>query len=146
MKTLIVLIVTIISSTLALSAQSSTNTETQKIVDEFFKVYKKKGHKEAVSELLATNKWISEASAFEVSTKLAEVVDQIGEFQGHEKIKESKYGNSMIHYTYLVKYDRQPLRFLFRFYRPDDKWQTQGFEYEVEFSDDLDEKPKNAEN
>jgi hypothetical protein len=142
MKTIIVLIVTILSSTLGLNAQSSTNTETQKIVDEFFKTYKRKGHAEAIYDLLGTNTWNAGKSAENVSAKLTDLMDQIGEYYGYEKINESTYGTSVIQYTYLVKYERQPIKFQFRFYRPDKKWKTQGFEFEVDFLDELNETPK----
>ena len=132
----------IVGLTLTINAQPSNNSDTQKIVDQFFKTYKEKGHEEAVTTLLETNKWIPEKSAENVSTKLTELLDQIGQFYGYDKIKESTYGPNVIQYTYLVRYDRQPLRFLFRFYRPNDTWQTQGFEYQVEFLDELDETVK----
>jgi hypothetical protein len=142
MKKISLLLLTIVGMTLTLKAQSSNNTETQKIVDQFFRTYREKGHEEAIGALLGTNKWIPEKSAENVSMKLTELLGQIGQFYGYEKIKESRYGVNVIQYTYLVRYERQPLRFLFRFYRPNDKWQTQGFEYEVEFLDELDETSK----
>jgi hypothetical protein len=142
MKQIVVLIAAIICSTLPLNAQSSSNTETQKVVDDFFKTYKRKGHAEAIYELLGTNTWVAGKSAENVSTKLSEVLNEAGEYHGYEKIKESMYGTNLIQYTYLVRYERQPIRFLFRFYRPDKKWQTQGFEFEVEFLDELNETSK----
>ena len=125
-----------------LNAQTSSNPDTEKLVEDFFKTYKRKGQAEAVSELMGTNKWLALSSAEKISDKLIEVTNQLGEYQGYERIKETVYGTNVIQYVYLVKYDRQPLRFTFRFYRPDKKWQAQNFDFESEFLDELNNPPK----
>ena len=142
MKQLILFFALILSSTLMLNAQTSSNPDTEKLVEDFFKTYKRKGQAEAVSELMGTNKWLALSSAEKISDKLIEVTNQLGEYQGYERIKETVYGTNVIQYVYLVKYDRQPLRFTFRFYRPDKKWQAQNFDFESEFLDELNNPPK----
>ena len=142
MKQLILFFALILSSTLMLNAQTSSNPDTEKLVEDFFKTYKRKGQAEAVSELMGTNKWLALSSAEKIADKLIEVTNQLGEYQGYERIKETVYGTNVIQYVYLVKYDRQPLRFTFRFYRPDKKWQAQNFDFESEFLDELNNPPK----
>lgn len=137
MKQLIALFALILSSTLMLPAQTSSNQDTERLVEDFFKTYKRKGQAEAVSELMGTNKWLALSSAEKTSNQLTDVTNQLGEYQGYERIKETVYGTNVIQYVYLVKYDRQPLRFTFRFYRPDKKWQAQKFDFESDFLDEL---------
>ncbi len=38
---------------------------------------------------------------------------------------------------YTVKYDRQPLRFVFKYYRPADQWRLQDFRFTDSFDEDL---------
>lgn len=134
------LIVLIFTAPLTLCSQvKAPSSETEKIIDDFFKTYKDKGHKDAITKLLTTNKWITKEDADNVAKQLKELIIQVGQYYGYEKIGERYYGKSIIQYIYVVKYERQPLKFVFRFYRPNDKWQTQSFKYEVDFMDELDE-------
>lgn len=138
-----IFIVLIFTAPLTLCSQvKDPSSETEKIIDDFFKTYKDKGHKDAIESLLSTNKWITKADANNVATQLGELVSQVGQYYGHEKIRERQYGQSIVQYIYVVKYERQPLKFIFRFYKPNDKWQTQTFKYEIDFMDELDEAGK----
>ena len=124
------------------SPAAKTNGETQKMVDEFFKAYKIAGHKDAVTSFLGKNKWITNDDANKVGTQIDEIVSQIGRYYGQEKVSENYYGESVIQYIYLVRYERQPLKFIFRFYKPNDKWGMQSFNYEIDFMKELDEAGK----
>jgi hypothetical protein len=44
--------------------------------------------------------------------------------------------------TYIVKYDREPLRFTFFFYKPKDVWRVSNFSYDENISDELEEAAK----
>ena len=37
-------------------------------------------------------------------------------------IEKKKFAESFELYSYMVKYDRQPIRFIFKFYKPNDEW------------------------
>lgn len=37
----------------------------------------------------------------------------------------------------MIKYDRQPIRFLFIFYRASEKWQLQNFRYDDDFETEI---------
>lgn len=63
---------------------------------------------------------------------------ELGKYSGYELIAKKKTTESYVTYYYLVKYARQPLRFIFRFYKPTEKWVFQGFT----FDDDIDDKKK----
>jgi hypothetical protein len=114
-------------------------SEPEKIVDTFFNNYKREGPRGAINRLFPTNKYISERDADSLGIKLERLITDLGDFQGHEKIKESTYGKGITSLVYVVKYSRQPLRFNFKFYQPGNGWRIQNFGYEVEFLDELDE-------
>ena len=116
--------------------------EPQRILDSFFIVYQTEGHEAALTKLLETSKWISKGDIENVISKLTEFTNQAGKYNGFEKIKRVQYGSSVVAYTYIAKYDSQPLKLLFRFYKPNDKWQIQGFNYNPDFSDELEEASK----
>jgi hypothetical protein len=45
-------------------------------------------------------------------------------------------------YSYLVKYDRQPLRFIFKFYKPNDKWVLYSYALDDSLDDEIQEAAK----
>jgi hypothetical protein len=136
-----ILIITILTLISCGGNKSKTKeiSEPEKITDKFFDAYKQSGPRKALNTLLPTNKYISEQDADSVAIKLERLIVDLGDFQGHEKIKESTYGKGITHLTYIVKYSRQPLRFNFKFYQPGNGWRIQNFSYEVDFLDELDE-------
>jgi hypothetical protein len=71
--------------------------------------------------------------------KLKNTIAIIGEFYSHQKIKKVSVGNDLVMHSYLVKYDRQPLRFIFTFYRPGDTWRLQNFKYDDSIDEELEE-------
>ena len=114
------LIVLLISTSGTLFAQSSP----QDLIETFFTTYEKDAGK-AVKELYATNKWterIKDDIDKIISTVNGFTESYMGEYYGYEKITTKKFSGSFVLYSYLVKYDRQPLRFIFKFYKPNDKW------------------------
>ncbi len=45
-------------------------------------------------------------------------------------------------YSYLVKYDRQPLRFIFKFYKLNDKWVLYSYALDDSLDDEIQEAAK----
>ncbi len=116
-KLLIVLLISISGN---LFAQSSP----QDLIDTFFKTYEKDAGK-AVKELYATNKWterIKDDIDKIIGTVNGFTESYMGKYYGYEIITKKKFSESFELYSYMVKYDRQPIRFIFKFYKPNDKW------------------------
>ena len=44
--------------------------------------------------------------------------------------------------SYLVKYDRQPIRFTFQFYKPNKEWRIHSFKYDGNIDDEIEEAAK----
>ncbi|MBN7811262.1 hypothetical protein J0A68_09855 [Algoriphagus sp. H41] len=109
----------------------------EEIVNQFFDSYKV-SPSGAVDELLNSNTWMAEnqGALNQVKTQLNNAVQLIGDYKGFEKISEVKKGESLVQLIYFVRYDRQPLRFVFLFYKPDDQWRIQNFLFDEKFLED----------
>ncbi len=138
MKTLVVK--TLISGLLMFSIPSFCQFTPKGIAEKFFKEYQTLGVTKSIDNLYASNKWM-EFSADAVSglkTQLEGLtVDFVGKFHGYELVKEQKIGENYIFLTYLGRYDRQPIRFDFEFYKPNNTWQIHSFSFDDKFGEDL---------
>jgi hypothetical protein len=133
-------LIVIILSTNILKAQSTT----EEITTEFFKTYEKSPQK-AVDYVFGTNKWMIDRNKDgieNVKSQLTNFLGLVGEYYGFEKITEKSVGKSFKLVSYMIKYDRQPMRFTFVFYRPNDKWQVQNFKFDDSLDDELEESGK----
>ena len=140
MKYLLALIFLAVFS-IQLHAQSSPD----EIVETFFKTYQENGSTKALNELYKSNKWIDVNGSAMISLKEKMetlTVDFVGEFNGYELIVEKKLADSFILRSYLVKFERQPIRFTFQFYRPDKIWKIQKFSYDGDIDTEIEEAAK----
>lgn len=138
-RTAIVILIFAIPMTYC-SKATKPNSETQVIVEDFFKTLEHKGNSEAIERLFDKNKWMSPQILDTLSSQLSVLINQVGQYHGYEKIRERQYGERIIQFTYIAKYERQPLKFIFRFYKPNDKWQPQSVNMETDFIElELDE-------
>ncbi len=126
---------------ISLAGNVFSQTSPQTMINTFFTTYQANAGK-AVKDLYETNKW---------TTLIQEDVDKIirtvngftpsymGEYYGYEVITNKKFSESFILYSYMVKYDRQPIRFIFKFYKPKDKWVLYSFALDDNLDDELEE-------
>jgi len=122
---------------------SSGQTTCEEIIDHFFQVYKK-DPSAAIDDFFSKNKWVSgkKDDITNVRVQLKNWLDQVGGYHGYELISEKTIGNSLKLYSYLVKYDREPIRFIFLLYKPADIWQPQSFTFNHNMDDELEEAAK----
>lgn len=98
----------------------NAQTTTKEITDKFFKSYEE-SPQQAVDYIFGTNKWMTDETKLgieNVKTQLTNFIGLVGDYYGYEKITEKSVGESYKLISYLIKYDRQPIRFTFIFYRP----------------------------
>ncbi|WP_211217400.1 hypothetical protein [Neolewinella persica] len=125
----------------SVSAQSSPN----ELSEQFFKTYVEKGSSEALDELYSTNSWINKSQ--DAVLKLKNQIeglneDYVGKYYGYELITEKKISDSYVLRSYLVKFDRQPIRYTFQFYKPNATWKIYSFQYDGNISSELEEAAK----
>ncbi|MDR1552343.1 MAG: hypothetical protein LBS69_02615 [Prevotellaceae bacterium] len=87
--------------------------------------------------------WITQRTGFlglgKKQTLLYETVSFLGEYCGYEFIGGSWIGESLILYSYMVKYKVQPLKFTFIFYKAKDNWTIQNFNFDNSLIQELKE-------
>ena len=107
------------------------------IVSQFFATYET-SPENAVDNLFVSNKWMSEnqSGLMNLKTQLNNTIALIGDYKGFEKVAELKKGDSLIQLIYHAKYDRQPLRVIFLFYKPDQQWRIQNFLFDDKILED----------
>ncbi|MDT0558780.1 hypothetical protein RM697_08980 [Ichthyenterobacterium sp. W332] len=130
---------------LMFNASLFAQQEPKEIVEKFFKEFEEKSIAIALDNLYEQNKWISRSSdaIIQLKSQMEGLnKDFVGEYYGYELILEKNINNSYKLMSYLVKYNRQPIRFTFQFYRPNDTWRIQSFQYDGNIDDELEEKAK----
>jgi len=65
-----------------------------------------------------------------LKSKLDSLGLSIGKYEGRELIAQKNAGTSLVIYSYLVKHENQPVRFIFMFYKPKDQWELYRFNYD----------------
>src|ERR1700730_18206951 len=97
-----------------LSIVSLSQTTNEDITSIFFREFKE-NPVNAYLHVFASNKWMSEKKSILETNKikLKDLLDQLGEYYGYELITEKRAGESYILKSFLVKYERQPVRFTF---------------------------------
>lgn len=125
----------------SLNAQSSP----KELSEQFFKTYEEKGSSEALDELYSTSSWIDKAqdAVLNLKNQIAGLNESyVGKYYGYELITEKKISDSYVLRSYLVKFDRQPIRYTFQFYKPNDTWTIYSFQYDGNLSSELEESAK----
>jgi hypothetical protein len=112
----------------------------QSLVDKFFNDYQNKGAKIAVEELYKTNIWTTRIKdkVDDIKNKLESYNEElVGKYYGYVFIDKIESSDCFAIYSYLLKFDRQPLRLTFKLYKPNDKWILYSFSFDDSFDEDL---------
>ncbi len=124
---------------------SFSQTQPKDKAELFFKEFKENGSSVALDNLYNSNKWISRSGDALIQLKSqmeALNEDYVGKYYGEELMFQKKLTDSYVLLSYLVKYDRQPLRFTFHFYKPDDKWVIYSFKFDASIGEEIEESAK----
>lgn len=109
-------------------------------IDDFFSTYQTERIEKAIENIFQTNpSLIGKEEMTNLSDKIISDISLLGKFGGYEFIVKRKLGESLIHFSYLVKYDVTPLRFTFVFYKVGSEWKLQSFSYDADVISELKE-------
>jgi hypothetical protein len=151
-----ILLISAIIFCIAFSAQAqtaakpaTTKTATTKspalvssYIETFFKKYKTSSDS-AIDYLFSTNKLFTNYAQINLlKSKLDSLELNLGKYEGRELISQKSAGTSLVIYSYLVKHENQPVRFIFMFYRPKDQWELYRFNYDDSMDTELIEAAK----
>ena len=123
-----------------LASSCNAQSSAQSIIDKFFSDYEKSGPKESVENVYKTNPWMTKISddIITVKNKFAAYDEElVGKYFGYVFVDKVETSDCFAIYTYLMKFDRQPLRITFMFYKPDTKWRLFAFQFDDSFDDDF---------
>jgi len=113
------------------------------IIDAFFKKYKDKGADTAIDYLFSTNKLLAGLPQLSVlKVKLDSLPQSAGKYVVHKLIVQKSSSPSLFFYSYLVKFENQPYRFTFMFYKPQNEWELYRFKYDDQIDSELEEAGK----
>jgi len=116
----------------------------EQIIEEFFKNYETKTPEEALEELYrhmpAADRVDDDIASLEIKFKGLKKV--VGNYIDYDLITKKDLLNRYIIYTYLVRFEHQPIRFTFEFYKPKENWGLFGFSYDDDFDEELEETTK----
>jgi hypothetical protein len=141
--TLLLLIIISVTFITELNAQSSE----KEITTEFFRVFENEPMK-AMDYAFSTNKWMERNidGIESLKTKFKDLLPLVGDYYGYELITEKSIGKNLKLISYMLKYDRQPVRFTFVFYKPNEVWQVQNLNWDVSLDEELEESAKQNRN
>lgn len=112
--------------------------ETTNKIESFIEKVGQNKKDEAFDMLFSTNKYFTGDSVIVgLKIQLKNAISQLGDYHGYECVTTRHFGADYVLYSYIVKYERQPLRFTFVFYRPNNSWQIQNFKFDVNFDEEL---------
>jgi hypothetical protein len=117
---------------LSLPALSQKNPED--ILDPFFDTFEHSPDK-AITYIFTTNPYIkqNQDGIDRIKERLNTSRKLLGEYYGEELTKLQSIGDSFVKYTYMLKYDRQPVKIEIVLYRPNEIWTL----YTMQFDDKL---------
>lgn len=113
--------------------------QAEEITGKFFQLYQEKSSDEAIDYVFSTNKWLSaeQTNIANIKTQLKKGLQLIGTYYGYELIQKKFLSESYVLMSYLLKYERQPVKFTFILYKPDSVWQVQNMKFDDKLEDDI---------
>lgn len=111
----------------------------EEVTEHFFELYQTVGSDEAVDYVFSTNKWLNseKVTIDNIKAQLKKGMAIIGQYYGYELIQKDSLSENFVMMSYMLRYDRQPIKFEFILYKPNDKWQIQNLKFDDRLDDDI---------
>ena len=109
------------------------------IVEEFFNIYSSGQIEHSIDFIASTNSWMERAtdSLEQLKSQLRSLESMIGDYYGYHLMAEKTLGNSLVGFSYIANFDRQPIRFIFVFYKATDQWKIHKINFDMDLDDEL---------
>lgn len=129
---------------LVLAVPATAQRTPERLIEAFAERIEADGPRAAVDSLFATNEWMmrNQDTREQVGSQLANLLPLVGDYLGMEHVATKRAGESLVLHSYLFKYERQPVRFNFMFYRPEGEWGIYRFSFDDSFDAELEEANK----
>lgn len=123
---------------------SASNYQTE--IDEFFELYQAGKISDAVDSIYDTNKYVSSIpdQILNIKNQLTSLKGLVGEINNIGKIDTYNVGENFVHVTYLVTYDRQPIRYEFQFFKVKSGWRIYSFSFDDDLTNEISELARKA--
>jgi hypothetical protein len=109
----------------------------------FFKKYKDEGTSKAIDYIFSSNNLlVSTSQLYDLKNKLDSTRKILGNYDGQALITEKNVSTDLVLLTYLVKHEKQPIRFSFIFYKPNADWVLFKFQYDDQVISELEDSGK----
>ena len=72
-----------------------------------------------------------------VKTQLSSLEDLVGSVNNIDEINTYHVGDYFVHVTYLVTYDRQPIRYEFQFFKVKEGWRIYSFSFDDNLTEEI---------
>jgi hypothetical protein len=113
--------------------------EPKEIVDNFFKLYSSGEIERSIDFIASTNSWMERAtdSLEQLKSQIRSLESMLGEYYGYHLMAEKTLGNSLVGFSYIANFDRQPIRFIFVFYKAKDTWKIIKINFDMDLDDEF---------
>jgi len=113
------------------------------ITEVFFKKYKDDGTEQAIDYLFSTNKLFTDTAQISgLKKKLIALKQSVGQYLGKELIAQRNAGKNLYFYAYILRFENQPVRFTFMFYKPKNDWVLYHFKFDADLDNELEQAGK----
>ena len=119
--------------------QPKNSLHYSEIVENFFKLVKEEKPIEAVDYIFSFSPWKdrNQDAIENIKSNFGNLSSVAGKFISYKLLLEEDLVGQLVYLNYFVVYERQPLRFEFQFYKPEDVWNTYAFHYDTSLDDDF---------
>lgn len=127
LQPILILLMTLLLAPQVVIAQNTPEL----MVEEFFNKYQEESISAAIDQFFGDNPWVigieEDVQKLKSRAEGFFSVDFAGEYYGYEILATKSLGEHYRKITCLVRFDRQPFRFVFVAYRPNGRWKGQNF-------------------
>ena len=117
----------------------SVAAEYQEEIDKFFGLFKEKKVEESIESIYSSNPYVGSLKdqLENLRSQLSSLTRLAGEIDSIEKLDEYMVGELFIHSTYLVVYERMPVRVEFQFFKLKKGWRILSFNFDDKFTNEV---------